>query len=148
MKIRAFVFVDRDYLRDFLKRAVERRGIEVFTFSHPTTCEECPCLPNQVCADIILSEVHMPRLTGVNFLAQQHRQGCKITTNTALMSGNWSDAELQRCQALGYHVFSMPFELAEMDQWLDECETRIDPNRQLDSFFQDEWHRQQLEEHP
>ncbi len=64
------------------------------------------------------------------------------------MSGDWSDSDLQRAQALGYHFFTKPFKMEEMDNWLDECETRIDPNRQLDSLYQDEWIRQQSAEEP
>ena len=74
MKIRAFVFEDDNSLRDFLRRFLTSRGYEVFTFSHPTICEEYSCLPSHVGADIILSDVNMPRLTGIDFMEQQHRQ--------------------------------------------------------------------------
>ena len=62
------------------------------------------------------------------------------------MSGDWSDSDFQRAQTLGYRVFIKPFKMDEMDNWLDECETRIDPTRQLDFLYQDEWIRQQSEE--
>ena len=141
MKVRAFIFEDDHFLREFLRRFLEARGYEVFTFAYPTNCEACPCRPNHVCADIILSDVKMPQLTGIAFMEHLHQQGCKIT-NTALMSGEWSDSDLHRAQALGCRIFTKPFNMEKIDRWLDECETRIDPTRLLDNFSQKEWNRQ------
>jgi hypothetical protein len=36
------------------------------------------------------------------------------------MSGDWSDGDRSRAQALGCKIFSKPFDLDELSTWVDE----------------------------
>ena len=71
MQIRAFVIDDDAEIRSILASLLEIRGYEVVTFPSAVVCRRCPCLAGQVCADIVISDVSMPRLTGVQFVEQQ-----------------------------------------------------------------------------
>lgn len=131
MKVRAIVFEDDEHARSTLWHLLDRRGYEVFTFPHPGLCplfRSDACL--HACADILISDVEMPVSTGLEFVDSQVRKGCKVR-NVALMSGAWSNADLQYAWRLGVRTFEKPLDLDQLNGWLDECEKNIDPDRVL-----------------
>jgi len=137
MKLRAFVFEDNDALRDITSFILEGREYEVLSYSEPLLCPayldlECPCPAGSACGDIFITDNVMPNMTGLEFIENQMRHGCKaIAKNKAVISGAWTDAELERAKRLGCKTFEKPFKTSELLSWLDECEKRIDPNRKL-----------------
>lgn len=140
MKIRAMVFDDEKLIRLMLLEVLKNRGYDVLTFSEPGMCTlyqkpECGCENNQSCADIIISDIKMPNASGLEFVDKLLKGGCKIK-NIALMSGYWSDTDIQRAKELGCKTFEKPFPIKKMEEWLDECEKKIDPNRVLSDWFQ------------
>jgi len=135
MKPRVLIFEDDGILRSTLKHLLDKLGYEVFTFSDPGMCPlydsvNHNCQLDYACADIIISDVNMPTQTGLELMKDRKQKGCKIKYR-ALMSGYWSDPDLQHAQELGCHVFHKPFNMKEMLQWLDDCRERIDPERKL-----------------
>ena len=138
MSIRILIFEDNDILRKTLQHLLEELGYEVFTFSDPGLCpvydsvnHNCPL--DYACADIIISDVNMPTETGLEFIKARKEKGCTIKYR-ALMSGDWTDSDLQNAQELGCRVFHKPFNLQEMLQWLDDCRKQIAPDRKLSKF--------------
>jgi CheY-like chemotaxis protein len=134
MKIRAVVFEDDEFARSMVRRLLDKRGYEVFTFPHPGLCplsrsDACFC----ACADILISDVEMPVTNGLEFVEQQVKRGCRVR-NIALMSGAWSNANLQYAWRLGCRTFEKPLDVAQLNAWLDECERGIDPDRVLASW--------------
>ncbi|MFH0953607.1 MAG: response regulator [Verrucomicrobiota bacterium] len=131
MKLRALVFEDDEYTRFLLVTLLKRRGYEVIPFEDPS---QCPLEEGRVCyaacADVLISDLRMPRMTGLEFLERQKKRGCPIA-NTALVSGAWSYAELTRAEELGCQVFHKPFNLSEVNAWLAACEQAVDPGRVL-----------------
>jgi DNA-binding response OmpR family regulator len=139
MKLRVLIFEDNDSLRSSLKHIFDELGYEVFTFPDPAMCpvfdsvhHNCPL--DHACADIIISDVNMPTKTGLELIKDRQERGCKIKFR-ALMSGEWSDSDLQYAQELGCRVFHKPFNFGEMLQWLDYCGKRIEPDRVLSDWF-------------
>jgi hypothetical protein len=53
------------------------------------------------------------------------------------MSAAWADAQLEQAKRLGCRIFRKPFQIKELNEWLDECEKRIDPNRKLADLSED-----------
>jgi len=142
MKIRAFVFDDDDRVRSVLTAILKERGYEVYEFSEPRLCpllldNTCPCPEGHVCADIVISDLNMPTMNGLAFIENQHRHGCK-GEHFALLSGAYSDEELQKAKKLGCQIFEKPFRMATLAAWLDQCERHIDPNRKLWDWFKPE----------
>lgn len=137
MRPRAFVLDDDQEIRSLITSILDKRGYEVLSFSEPRFCPvyldgECPCPKNYTCADVFVSDNNMPNITGLEFVENQLRNDCKvIIRNIALMSGAWTDDELNQAQRLGCKIFSKPFTIAEIERWLDECEKRIPPYRKL-----------------
>ncbi len=140
MKVRAFVLDDDITIRDFVSSILEKRGYEVLSYPEPLSCHvyldsKCPCPRQYACGDIFITDINMPGLTGLAFIDNQIRNGCKaIVLNKAVMSGAWTDSELDYARKLGCEVFRKPFESDQINTWLDQCEKRIDPNRKLVSL--------------
>ena len=137
MKLKVFIFDDDEQFRYLLSLILEKRGYEVLSYSEPLTCpvylnRKCPCPEGYVCGDIFLTDINMPKMTGLDFIENQKRNGCKIDVqNIAVMSGLWTNADRLRAKTLGCQTFEKPFDSAELFSWLDACEKRIDPNRKL-----------------
>jgi CheY-like chemotaxis protein len=146
-KIRAMVFDDDAGIRSVLVYILEGRGYDVWGFARASVCQTCRCPQNHLCADIIICDVSMPGLTGVEFLEHQSMRGCR-NKNVALMSAYWSESDRRRTTGLGCQVFQKPFSIAELTNWLDDCEKTIDPNRVLTSWFQENAQAVVLEEDP
>jgi CheY-like chemotaxis protein len=92
----------------------------------------CKCEDEQVCTDVLITDNKMPNMTGIEFLELQDKQGCKLDHRSkAIMSGNFSDEDIQKITKLGCKIFYKPFNLNEILEWIKECETRILPKRKL-----------------
>ena len=114
-----------------LNEFLARRGYDVVSFSDPS---DCPLLRSEACyhacADILISDLSMPNMTGLQFIENQIRKGCRIQ-NLALMSAAWTNEEQEHAKRIGCHIFSKPFRFDELSVWLDDCESRINPSRVL-----------------
>ena len=138
LKARILVFEDNDTLRNTLKHLLNDLNYEVHTFADPGMCpmyysSDHRCLQDDACSDIILSDVHMPVETGLEFIRKRLNHGCKIKFR-ALMSADWNDSDLQIAKDIGCKVFNKPFDIAELLNWLDSCRRQIDHKRALAAF--------------
>jgi DNA-binding NtrC family response regulator len=141
MRMRVLIFDDDDSIRSMLWHIFDDRGYEIFSFPHPALCPlhlvgACSCPTAQACGDIIISDVNMPNVNGLEFIETQIQKGCKVK-NLALMSGAWTVSELQYAQKLGCQTFHKPFTLDEINAWIDDCEGKVTPNRVLSNWFLD-----------
>ena len=137
MKLRAVVIDDDKEIRSVISSITELRGFEVLSFSEPLLCpiyldSACPCPYDYACMDLLITDNRMPNMTGVDFIENQMRNGCKaIAKNKAVISGEFTEADLEQANRLGCQISTKPFRIEELNKWLDECEKRIDPNRKL-----------------
>ena len=139
MKIRAFVFDDDEAVRLLLSIILQERGYEVHAFSEPGACplfldSPCPCPLGYTCADIIITDINMPNITGLEFIENQIKHGCKVK-NFAVISGYWSDSKIKHAIELGCMIFNKSFEEDKIIDWLKQCENRIDQDRKLWGWF-------------
>ena len=134
MKIRALIFDDEEIILRLLKTVLMGRGYEVLSYHNPSTCpvhlENVCCDEDQVCADIIITDIKMPVVDGLTFLEKQKSKGCKVP-NIGVISGYWSPDAKERAANLECKTFQKPFTLGQLEDWLDECEKNIEPNRIL-----------------
>jgi hypothetical protein len=77
----------------------------------------------------------MPFVSGIEFIKSQRDKHCKAPY-MAMMSGSWQRDEIDKAEELGCKVFSKPFHISEMHDWLDSVEASINLDRKLaDDIF-------------
>jgi CheY-like chemotaxis protein len=144
-KLRAIVFDDDDDDRYVIKRLLKSRGYEVLDYDDPTACpllhsHECQCAQTEACCDILITDVDMPKVSGLEFLEQQLQKGCKIP-NIAVTSGAWSDSNLKYAERLGCTALEKTPTWGALIDWLDERGPQIDLSRSLSNWFRQEDNR-------
>jgi len=140
-KIRVILLEDNEVNRNVLCDLFDMRGYEVFAFETPAICPlqllpECRCNANERCADIILSDLGMPIISGLQFIENQKHKNCKVL-HVAMMSGNWGKEELVKAKELGCKIFHKPFQINDINEWLDEVEKNISLDRKLKDWFKE-----------
>jgi CheY-like chemotaxis protein len=140
-RFRVLVIEDNSEIRSTLRQVLSNLGYEVLTFPEPGFCPlhvagKCPCPPQHTCADVIISDIDMPHISGFEFVAGQIRKGCKVK-NIALMSGGWSMDELKQAAELDCKAFFKPFDSEELNKWLVECKKMVDPDRKLYNWMRE-----------
>ncbi len=125
-RLRVLIFDDDALVRALLKEICERRGYEAVAFANPGLCplqseHHCPCRSEEVCADVIFSDLQMPIVQGLDFLEALRAKGCHCG-QIALVSGSCDGEDLARAHRLGCKVIAKPFRVQDIDDWLDEVE--------------------------
>ncbi len=83
-------------------------GYEVLGSSAPFSCpvfldSKCSCPVDTPCTNIIITDINMPDMTGIEFIENQKIKGCRVQ-NIAVMSGRWTEEGRQRAKRLGCHI--------------------------------------------
>jgi hypothetical protein len=52
-----------------------------------------------------------------------------------LMSGSFTDEYLTKAKSLEIKIFTKPFKLTEIEEWIESIEKNIDPNRKLADWY-------------
>lgn len=131
-KPRVNIFDDDVSNLKLLKMFISMRDYEVLTFDSPVVCpifgaHADKCDNSKPCADIIITDNQMPKMTGIEMLLQQAQRGCGVDIrNKAVMSADLDNEKQKTVDGLGCAFFSKPFKLSELSAWLNDCEKRID----------------------
>lgn len=132
MKLRILILDDDADIRNLLKTALSEKGHEVQTFSDPTEIpffhdKSCPCLPEKSCADVLLADIVMPHIEGIDFLKSIKKNGCWPLSigNVAIMSGYLTLHYMNDLNDMDIQYFRKPFQLQDIYKWVDACETRL-----------------------
>jgi len=147
-KRRVILYDDDPAILSLLTLFFEERGYEVVGFPEGVACpvyEDGVCCDKCCpCGDLMISDLEMPRMSGIELFQLQARQGCKlIIRNKAILSGNLDPASCETIRSLGCAAFTKPCRLSTLTAWVSECEQRMDLSQPLgvrrrqrrDSFF-------------
>ena len=120
----AVVIDDDSTIRSLLGKVLNEKGYEVSSYASPAGCplyvdQFCPCTFKGACPDLIISDYDMPEVNGLEFVEHLKRMKCKCN-NIAVMSGSWTEHDLQRALPMGVNVFSKPLPLKRLWAWLDQ----------------------------
>jgi len=138
-KIRILLLEDDVMIRELLTKILTERGYEVYPYDTPAVCplqeeKNCRCSEKQTCFDIILSDLDMPILNGLDFLESQKKKKCKCES-VAIMSGNITEDARLRAEKIDIELFEKPVSLKELFGWFDKVEKNIDKDRVLLDWF-------------
>ncbi len=130
-KRRVILFIDDPLVKRDLMHFFDARGYDIFLCREP---EICPvygsggvCPGTHSCGDIMIVGFSSTVIGGLAFLEQQVRNGCKLSPrNKAVIGGALAPAEQQVLSALGSAVLQKPVNSLKLEQWVAECESRID----------------------
>jgi FixJ family two-component response regulator len=143
-KRRAIIFDDEDLVLNMLTDVFQMRGYEVIGFREASDvcplqggdAAGCGVLP---CADVLLTDHHMPGMSGLELLRRQQDKGCVMDSrNKAVISGNLDGEKLQQITDMGCAFFQKPFSLQALLAWIDQCEARMDIGQSLVSRRREE----------
>lgn len=135
-KRRAILYDDDLVVLKMLKMFFELRGYEVIACREPVRCpvydDRHRCGNVSPCADIILADHRMPRMTGFELVKAQAEMGCRLAArNKAIVSGCFDSVLLERARELGCTAFRKPVTFEQLDAWLDDREQGMDLSRPL-----------------
>ena len=138
-KPRVILFEDDKSIRKMLELALKENGCDTFTYEDPSLCplqysHDCQCSANETCADIVITDIDMPKVSGLDFIEDQLRKGCNVS-NVAIMSGSWSNENRKRASTLGCEVFFKPFSLLHLKEWIDKCLENNIQTKDLSNWF-------------
>jgi DNA-binding NtrC family response regulator len=136
-KPRIIIFDDDMMVLELLHNYFVACNYDVQSFSEPISC--C-CIKDKgscqsPCADILITDYSMPRLTGIEFLDNQTKHGCGIDTrNKAILSGQLPDQHRDKIKRLASTFFQKPVRLRELYEWTTECVGRVDLSQPLGNY--------------
>jgi len=136
-KLRILLFEDEDMVRTLFVEFFEKKGYEVFAYHDPSEFNvDCACNKDKsiTCADFMIADIKMPNITGVEFLEHQIAKACRID-NIAFISAYWTLEDLDYAGKIGAAIFHKPFNIIELNKWLDSCKENISAERVLGNEF-------------
>ncbi len=134
MRIRVLIFDDDDAIRDLLKEVVKLKGYEIFDYRNPSECsisinEKCNCGQSQ-CTDVIITDIEMPVMNGIDFINDLSTKGCKAN-NILIISGCSDYPQIDKTVGKNIKFLKKPFSIHDILSALDEFEQNIDSSRTL-----------------
>jgi len=135
-KKRVIIFEDEEPLKDLFTLVIERHGCEVDFYESPfyfpvNQCIECLKNGSKRCADILLTDIVMPVVSGLDFIEDWLTKGCKIP-QIGIMSGYWTDDKIIRAKKLGGTILEKPVPVSTLSSWLKECINKIDNAKKIE----------------
>lgn len=136
-KPRILIFDDEAIILKLLEHCFVKLGFEVFSYQTPVVCpfnknSNGGCESLSACADLMLSDFQMPRMTGIELFQLQEQRGCKLGRKMkAIMSGHSDVGLLTRCEDLGYRFIEKPFACSDLSHWAGGREKDFDLTSQL-----------------
>jgi hypothetical protein len=120
-----------------------RGGYEVLAYREPSICpvwvSDDYCSKSSPCADIIITDLVMPKMTGIELFREQSRKGCKVSMkNKAFIADHFDDIKINEIVEPGYIVFEEPIDYQKMTAWLHAREQQMDLSRPLKINRKDE----------
>ena len=113
-----------------------RGGYEVLTYKEPVICpiwaNDADCSISSPCADIIIANLVMPKMSGSILFKAQSRKGCKIPLkNKAFILGNFAYVTMNEIMESECVIFEEPIDFGKITAWLKSREQQMDLSQPL-----------------
>ena len=128
------VLDDNDLYRTILQRVLTKKHLKVTAFPDPKTylatrkidhckqnCCSAQCEKNCPCFDFILTDNHMPSMSGLEFFEWCKQHNCKLSIQRkAIISSMWSEEDLERAEKLGCLILDKNSSLDQIEKWIEK----------------------------
>lgn len=137
MSMRILFFEDEPAIRRPISAFLRANGFEVLDFSSPMACtlvagEKCSCPRDKACADLVITDMKMPGMTGLDLLRRMIAKGCRTSTqHKIVISSGLTPGQAEEFRALGCHYLPKPFALEDLLGLVQRCARDLPPDRQL-----------------
>ena len=137
-RCRVLLFEDDPSILETLTEVLELEGYEVHGFPSPVDSPlmhsaGCPCAPGLRCCDVIITDLAMPKVSGLDLIEHLERRDCPVP-RIAVVSGQLTPAIRQDLGQRGVEMFEKPSLLPTLTDWLRECAAEISLTRVLLSW--------------
>ncbi|MDT8421386.1 MAG: response regulator [Desulfuromonadales bacterium] len=128
---KVMIFEDDPVILKLFKGLFVFNGHDVVSYSDPSKCpllkdSLCECQRESPCADVIIADMEMRNMTGLELFALQSKRGCKAPDGNKLLLGNKLTAEQQATiLRLGCRFIRKPFNTYEIVKWMEACTRRL-----------------------
>jgi len=118
------ILIDDDpQVLEVLRELVQRRGYEVMTYDSPMACPLytstlASCASEYVYPNIVISDVDMPNVNGMDFIEKVYQNGYKDIRYALLTGKGIEKVNLSRMAKFGTRFFEKPLDFTEFDAWL------------------------------
>ncbi|AMV71175.1 hypothetical protein JCM30471_30130 [Desulfuromonas carbonis] len=135
--MRILLFEDDRDTRTLFCIFLRGKGFEVHEFASPATCalvsaDRCKCPGEFACADIIITDMRMTSMNGLELVRHQLEMGCQVpSANKAVLSAALTPEQEDEFRALGCRLLRKPIKLNTLLDWIRDCEKNIPAGRKL-----------------
>jgi DNA-binding response OmpR family regulator len=137
MQLRVLVFEDEPTILRPICTFLRAQGYEVLGFPTPIACslvsdDDCKCPHDRSCADILITDMKMPKMTGLEMIHLMADKGCYIPPqNKIVISSAITIEQEEELESLGCHFLPKPFQLGDLLDLVRACGKNISPDREL-----------------
>lgn len=137
MKTRILLFEDEHAVRRPICTFLRANGYEVLDFPSPVNCALvshilCACPRDCACADLLITDMQMPGMTGLALIRMLAEKGCRAAPNNKIViSSSITPEQDVELRAFGCQYLPKPFQLDELLRLVEACKKKISPDRKL-----------------
>jgi FixJ family two-component response regulator len=130
-KLKVIIFEHDQTILNRFKGLFNFKGHDVLSYSEPDTCPlltdmQCDCPKDSPCADVLIADMQMGKMSGLEFFEHQRKKGCKTPDGNKLLLGEEITAEQQRAiKNLGCGFIKKPFNAYDVANWVERRATII-----------------------
>jgi len=124
-KLKVVIFEDGQATLNRFKEVFKFKGHDVLSYSASTSCPlfkdtQCDCPKDSPCADVVVADMAMKHMSGLEFFEHQRKRGCKTPDGNKLLLVDEITADQKRAISnLGCGFIKKPCNEYDLANWME-----------------------------